>query len=82
MPFPALKDYLRRRQLTKAGIVPRLQVPTWSAGARSGVWTVIPDLLSADSVVYSVGVGDNISLGSGTDRAIRPHGACVRSDSA
>ena len=61
MPFPALKDYLRRRQLTKAGIVPRLQVPTWSARARSGVWTVIPDLLSADSVVYSVGVGDNIS---------------------
>ncbi len=57
----AIKDYFRRRQLTRRGIVRQLSLPTYSAGARSGVWTVWPEGLSPDSVVYSFGVGDNLA---------------------
>jgi FkbM family methyltransferase len=55
-----LKDYLRRRQLTRHGVARQLSVPTFSDGARSGVWTVCPEGITPDSVVYSFGVGDNI----------------------
>jgi FkbM family methyltransferase len=61
MVLRVLKDYLRRRQLARHGVAPRLTLPTVSAGARSGVWTVCPDGITPDSVVYSFGVGDNIA---------------------
>src|SRR5579872_217296 len=57
--FRALKHFWRRRSLARHEIMPQCAVPTWTAGARSGVWTVCPDGLGPDSVVYSFGVGDN-----------------------
>jgi FkbM family methyltransferase len=56
----AMKDYLRRRVLTRRGIDVEVRRPTFMAGERSGMWTVLPDLLNRDSVVYSFGVGDNL----------------------
>jgi FkbM family methyltransferase len=56
-----LKDWRRRRQLARAGIGVELAVPTFTAGARSGVWVVASDGLGKDSVVWSFGVGDNIA---------------------
>ena len=61
MVLRGLKEYLRRRQLARQGVAPRLSVPTVSAGARSGVWTVCPEGITPDSVVYSFGVGDNVA---------------------
>ena len=55
-----LKDYLRRRELVQGGITPKPGVSTWTAGERSGAWTVNPDKLDSNSVVYSFGVGNNI----------------------
>ena len=55
-----LKDYLRRRELVQGGIKPTLVINTWTAGERSGTWTVHPDPLGARSVVYSFGVGNNV----------------------
>jgi len=59
--FHAIKDFWRRRQLRRRGIVAELSIPTLSAGDRSGVWVVAPELLARDSVVYSFGVGDNLT---------------------
>jgi FkbM family methyltransferase len=61
MLLRSVKNYLRRRRLQKAGFVPRDVGPTFRAGARSGVWTVSTAGLGPDSVVYSVGVGDNVA---------------------
>jgi FkbM family methyltransferase len=55
------KNFYRRQQLRRVGITVDCTATTHTAGARSGTWTVCPDLLSADSVVYSFGVGNNIS---------------------
>ena len=57
----ALKDWRRRRLLRRAGIAVEVDLPQFAAGARSGVWVVDPTDLGPDSVVYSVGVGDNIA---------------------
>jgi len=56
-----VKDYYRRWQLDRRGLVAEAAVPTFTAGERSGVWTVCPDGLGPDSVVYSFGVGDNLA---------------------
>jgi FkbM family methyltransferase len=56
-----VKNYLRRRRLRRAGFVATRFGPTFRAGARSGVWTVCDRHLGPDSVVYSVGVGDNVA---------------------
>ncbi len=61
MVLRILKDYFRRRRLSRHGVAPRLSVPTVRDGARSGVWTVCPDGITPDSVVCSFGVGDNIA---------------------
>ena len=61
MALRMLKDYLRRRRLARHGVAPRLDVPTATDGARSGVWTVCPDGITPGGVVYSFGVGDNIA---------------------
>jgi FkbM family methyltransferase len=57
----AIKNYFRRRQLTRRGIVCQRTLATLTSGDRSGVWTVWPDLLGRHSVVYSFGVGDNLA---------------------
>lgn len=57
----AFKDWRRRRLLLRAGIGIETEVPTFAAGARSGVWVVDPRGLGPAAVVYSFGVGDNIA---------------------
>src|SRR5262249_51106931 len=57
----AIKDWLRRCQLARAGIGVELQRATSPAGTRSGVWVVDPAPLGPHSVVYSAGVGDNVA---------------------
>ena len=59
--FRAFKDLCRRQSLTRRGIVREVSRPQFTAGERSGVWTVLPDQLGRDSVVYSFGVGDNLA---------------------
>jgi FkbM family methyltransferase len=59
--FQAFKNGYRRLQLTRRDIIPQLTLPTFAAGDRSGVWTVCSDMLGRDSVVYSFGVGDNLT---------------------
>ncbi|MBA4017309.1 MAG: FkbM family methyltransferase [Pirellula sp.] len=56
-----IKNFLRRRKLTSRGIRPEISPPTWTAGARSGMWTACTTGLSPASVVYSFGVGDNLA---------------------
>ena len=56
-----LKNYLPRRQLRRSGFIVSDVGPTFRAGARSGVWTVCEHGLGPDSIVYSVGVGDNVA---------------------
>ena len=57
----AAKDCFRRWQVTRRLTCAPLTVNTLTAGERSGVWTVCPDLLNRDSIIYSFGVGDNIA---------------------
>ena len=59
--FQAVKNLYRRWELSRRGIARELSLTTFSAGDRSGVWTVWPDGLGPDSVVYSFGVGDNLA---------------------
>jgi FkbM family methyltransferase len=61
MILRAIKFCLRRARLARHGVAPQCAVPTYSSGARSGVWTVCPDGLAPDGVVYSFGVGDNLA---------------------
>jgi FkbM family methyltransferase len=61
MPLRLVKDYFRRRRLARAGVCRQLDVLVFRAGARSGVWAVCPEGLTADSIVYSFGVGDNVA---------------------
>lgn len=56
-----LKDWWRRRLLARAGIGVDCALPTFAAGARSGVWVVADRDLGPGSVVWSFGVGDNIA---------------------
>jgi FkbM family methyltransferase len=56
-----LKFAWRRRRLARRDIVVQANVPLFRAGARSGVWTVCPEELGPESVVYSFGVGDNLA---------------------
>ena len=56
-----IKNFFRRRKLTTRGIRPEISPLTWTAGARSGMWTVCPTGLSSESIVYSFGVGDNLA---------------------
>ncbi len=56
-----LKDWRRRRLLRRSGIAVESSAPLETAGARSGTWAFRGDLLDERSVVYSVGVGDNVA---------------------
>lgn len=64
--FRALKQQLRRRRLHKFGIREELNWPKRSFGQGSGVWTICPEQLDSNAVVYSFGVGTDISF----DRAL------------
>ena len=58
--FSSIKQVLRQRRLHRAGIAVEVQRKTAAYGARTGVWTVLADLLPGQPVVYSFGVGRNI----------------------
>ncbi len=47
--------------MAKAGIHLDQQCQFVSYGARSGVWSIVPEVLTPASVVYSAGVGNNIA---------------------
>ena len=55
------KDWRRRQLLSRAGVRPTPVEDTFRAGARSGTWAVRRSPLREDSVVVSVGAGDNIA---------------------
>ena len=61
---------------------PWCSVPIIQLGERSGAWALCPDGLDGDSVVYSFGIGRDISFERATYRAISSHGICFRSHSA
>ena len=61
MAFKNIKAYLRRRKLRSHSIAKEVDLAGQSFGARSGVWTCHPEVLSSSSIVYSFGVGDNIA---------------------
>ena len=71
MAFQQIKSRLRRRRLRRSGFEEECGSARRSYGDRTGVWTIRPDAITPDSVVYSFGVGNNIAW----DLAmIREHG--------
>jgi FkbM family methyltransferase len=59
-----LKAARRRRRLAEIGIAPEVELAGRRVerhGARSGVWALDASRLTAESVVYSFGVGDNVA---------------------
>jgi len=58
--FSSIKQVLRQRRLRRAGIDVEVRRKTAAYGARTGVWTILADLLPEQPVVYSFGVGRNI----------------------
>ena len=60
MAFRRVKQFLRRRKLSRSGIVVDVSCRFVSYGARSGVWSIVPEVLTG-GVVYSAGVGNNIA---------------------
>jgi len=60
------KNRVRRRRLARDGIRPELPCETLRLGSAGAGWTVCPTGLDAASIVYSVGVGAEISF----DRAL------------
>ena len=61
MAFRRLKQALRKTKLNHSGVTVDQQINWVAYGARSGIWTICPDVLSSKSVIYSFGVGNNIA---------------------
>lgn len=61
-----IKNAARRRRLARDGIRPEIHCETVHLGSEGAGWTICPSGLDAGSVVYSVGVGAEISF----DRAL------------
>src|SRR5690606_26127538 len=60
MSFRLAKQFFRHQRLKRAGIVAELDVHAIAPGGLRGGWTVHPDVLSKDSIVYAFGVGSTI----------------------
>jgi FkbM family methyltransferase len=58
----AIKNVIRRRRLTSAGVTVEMQCPTVQYGRGDGRWIVCPDLIAPQSVIYSFGVGRDVSF--------------------
>lgn len=60
----ALRSKLGRARRRLIGRQPRPEVerPTLHYGSSYGGWTFVPDRLNADAIVYSLGVGEDISF--------------------
>lgn len=57
-----IKNYLRRRQLARAGFAVELPCPAATYGTEGGSWVACPDAIRADSTVYSFGIGRDLSF--------------------
>ena len=60
--FRSIKNRLRRARMVRDGVGPDLDVAHETLGSAGACWTLCPDGLDAASVVYSVGVGGDISF--------------------
>ncbi|MEM7233448.1 MAG: FkbM family methyltransferase [Planctomycetota bacterium] len=61
MAFKALKAYLRRRQIASRGLGTECKIPKRGYGDGTGLWTICDSALPENAIVYSFGVGDDIS---------------------
>lgn len=57
-----LKNKWRRRRLASAGIDVEIDIATTRFGIGPGAWVTHPAGLDASSIIYSVGIGDNITF--------------------
>ena len=72
--FKTIKNVLRRRRLAQAGVTVEMPCATAEYGTGGGAWTACPDAIDRDSVIYSFGIGRDLSF----DRAlIERHAAGV-----
>lgn len=60
--FRKLKQRLRRRRLGRLGIDVEQTLPLSALGEGGGAWSIVDQELNRDSIIYSVGVGTNISF--------------------
>lgn len=61
-PKGAYKDWARRRQVRRAGVLPVVAGELRSFGQASGRWPVLVDRLSSEPTVWSFGVGFDLSF--------------------
>ncbi len=71
--FRLLKQQWRHHQLARQGIVPIRQVPCITLGQGGGAWVICPTPLSPESIVYSFGVGTEISFDLAVQTMIGAH---------
>ncbi len=57
-----IKNAIRRYRLASAGITVQKQCATIQCGEGGGSWIVCPDIISARSVIYSFGIGRDLSF--------------------
>lgn len=72
--FRNLKNRLRRRRLARDGFTEELDCTKSACGSGDGSWVVHPDTLDAQSVIYSFGIGRDLSL---EQALIKRHGCSV-----
>ena len=53
----AIKNFLRRRQLDRAGFSIELQLATATYGTDGGSWVACPEAIPNGAIVYSFGIG-------------------------
>ncbi len=56
------KNSVRRKRLEKSGIGVDIQIPIAMYGDGEGVWAVAPEGLDSNSVVFSFGIGRDLSF--------------------
>jgi len=72
MIFKKLKQRWRRRRLRRKGVDVELVMPMVLLGVGGGAWSIVDQPLDRRSVIYSFGVGTNITF----DQAIAEKYAC------
>jgi FkbM family methyltransferase len=60
--FRKFKQFIRHRRLQRFGVYPKVDVNKSTYGQNGGAWMICPDNLNDESVIYSFGVGRNISF--------------------
>ncbi len=57
-----IKNFLRKRKLANFGVSVEVKCPTVVYGVAGGSWTICPDGITSESVVYSFGIGRDLSF--------------------